>query len=86
MVPQASHGSLKLEYYRYHKGKDKVLKCTDRNDVEIKNSDLVYNGVFKVKSLELRFKRYSGEWSPWIHREQVMRYDAVAVFCMTPRR
>lgn len=54
------------------------------DDVEIKNSDLVYDGVFKLKSLELRFKQYSGEWSPWIRREQITRHDAVAVILYDP--
>lgn len=55
------------------------------NDIEIKNSNLVYDGVFKVNTLELRFKQYSGQWSPWILREQVSRHDAVAVLLYDPK-
>lgn len=54
------------------------------DDVEIKKSDCVYNGVFQVNKLTLRFKQNSGQWSPWIEREQVSRHNAVAVLLYDP--
>lgn len=55
------------------------------SDVEIKNTDLLYDGIFKIRSLHLRHRTYSGEWTPWIEREQISRQDAVAVLLYDPK-
>lgn len=50
-----------------------------QQDVEIKQKDLVYNGFFNVTRFQLRHRCFSGEWSPWLVREQICRQDAAAV-------
>jgi ADP-ribose pyrophosphatase len=54
-------------------------------EVDIKGSDLIYDGFFSVKKLHLRFKLFSGEWSAWVEREQICRRDAVAVILYDPK-
>jgi ADP-ribose pyrophosphatase len=49
------------------------------HDVEIKENNLVYEGFFKVQQLQLRHQCFSGQWSPWLVREQVHHSDAAAV-------
>ena len=48
-------------------------------DVEIKENNLVYEGFYKVRKLQLRHQCFSGQWSPWLIREQVHHSDAAAV-------
>ncbi|MGE3320028.1 MAG: NUDIX domain-containing protein [Candidatus Berkiella sp.] len=50
-----------------------------QQDVEIKQKNLVHDGFFKMKELHLRHRCFSGEWSPWLVREQIMRQDAAAI-------
>ncbi len=53
--------------------------------LEIKNSDMVYQGHYKVIRHTLRFKLFDGAWSPWLIREQVTRKAAVAVLLFDPQ-
>ncbi len=53
-------------------------------DVEIKEEKLVYKEFFQVKSLSLRHRCFSGEWSDWLTREQICRQDAAAVILFDP--
>lgn len=53
-------------------------------DVEIKDSNLVYDGEFKVKKIQLRHKNFDGQWSSWMWREQVSRRNASAVLLWDP--
>lgn len=55
------------------------------NDVEIKEDNLVYNGFFQVHEMHLRHRFFSGEWSPWLQREQIHRSDAGAVLLFDPK-
>jgi ADP-ribose pyrophosphatase len=48
-------------------------------DVEIKENNLVYKGFYKVQKLQLRHQCFSGQWSPWLVREQVHHSNAAAV-------
>jgi ADP-ribose pyrophosphatase len=64
-----------------------LLKWTpslQAQDFEIKQENLVYEGFFQVRSLTLRYRRFSGEWSAWIVREQIRRDDAAAVLLYDP--
>ena len=62
------------------------LPAWQQSDVEIKNSDVVYSGFFKVDKLHLRHRQFSGEWSPWLVREQIHRCDAAAVLLWDPKQ
>lgn len=47
--------------------------------VEIKENNLKYKGFYKLSQMQLRYRCFSGEWSPWLHLEQVRSRDAAAV-------
>ncbi|MBS0288792.1 MAG: NUDIX domain-containing protein [Proteobacteria bacterium] len=47
--------------------------------VEIKSNNFVYRGFYQVQEFTLRHKCFSGEWSPWLKREQIRSKDAAAV-------
>lgn len=50
-----------------------------QQDIEIKQKDLVYDGFFNMTRFQLRHRCFSGEWSPWLVREQICRQDAAAI-------
>lgn len=56
----------------------------DRNDVELIDDTLVYDGFFKVRSVSLRHRLFEGGWSEPLNREIFMRHDAVAVLLYDP--
>ena len=51
----------------------------ENKDVETKEVNLVYDGEFKVKNIQLRHRNFDGEWTGWIWREQISRRNAAAV-------
>lgn len=55
------------------------LPAWQQQDIEIKQKNLVNDGFYKVTALHLRHRCFSGEWSPWLVREQICRRDAAAV-------
>lgn len=55
------------------------LPAWQQQDIEIKQKNLVHDGFFKVSEFRLRHRCFSGEWSPWLVREQIMRQDAAAI-------
>ena len=57
-----------------------------RDDVEIKNSDNVYQGYFKMIRYKLRHRLFSGGWSDYFERELFERGNAVAVLPYDPKR
>ena len=50
-----------------------------QQDIEIKQKNLVYDGFFQMSQFQLRHRLFSGEWSPWLVREQISHQDAAAV-------
>lgn len=54
-------------------------------DFEIKEDNFVHEGFYRVKRLRLRHKCFSGEWSPWLVREQMRRADAAAILLFDPQ-
>ena len=56
-----------------------------KNNLEIKTIERVYDGHFKVQRLVLRFRQFSGDWSPPIIREQIQRGDACALLLYDPK-
>ncbi len=56
------------------------------NDVEIKSSTFCHEGHFKVFTHQLRYKKFSGQWSAWIDREQIKLPRAVGVILYDPKQ
>ncbi|MFI4936992.1 MAG: NUDIX domain-containing protein [Candidatus Berkiellales bacterium] len=56
------------------------------DDVEINKADYVHQGFYQVKRLKLRHRCFSGEWSPWLTREQIRRADAAAILLFDPKQ
>jgi len=50
-----------------------------QRDIEIKQKNLVYDGFFQMSQFHLRHRLFSGEWSPWLVREQISHRDAAAI-------
>lgn len=57
-----------------------------REDVEIKQENLIYRGVFQLSQWELRHRCFDGQWSPWLSRELIERRDAVAAILVDEHR
>ena len=55
-------------------------------DVEIETSDSVFSGHFEANRLKLRHRKFSGDWSAWLHREQVKPFNSAAVILYDPKR
>lgn len=55
------------------------LPAWQQQDIEIKQRDIVNDGFFQMTAFHLRHRCFSGEWSPWLVREQIRRQDAAAV-------
>ncbi len=55
-------------------------------DVEIKSSTAEYLGHFKLLTHHLRYKKFSGQWSEWIQREQIKLPRAVGVILYDPKQ
>jgi ADP-ribose pyrophosphatase len=53
-------------------------------DVEIIGRDIVYQGFFKMKKLQLRHRLFEGGWTPTITREIFVRGQAVAAVMYDP--
>ncbi len=47
--------------------------------VEIKSNNYIHKGFYHIQECILRHKCFSGEWSPWLKREQIKSRDAAAV-------
>ena len=57
-----------------------------QQNVEIRSVKEHQHNYLHIRSFELRFKTYAGEWSAWLHREIVERKKAVAVVLYDPQR
>lgn len=55
-------------------------------DVEIKQTDKLYDGHYQLNRYQLRHKTFEGSWGGWIIREQLLRRDATAVLLYDPVR
>lgn len=55
------------------------------DDVEIESTNSEFKGHFELLTHRLRFKKFSGDWSPWITREQVKVFNSVAVLLYDPK-
>lgn len=63
--------------------KSKVLKTSD-GEVEIRKSEIVYDGFFKMLSYSLRHSLFKGGMSNFFTREVMVRPNAVAVLLFDP--
>lgn len=55
-------------------------------DVEVAPRDDGYDGFFRLKSFDLRHRRFNGNTSDWFARETFVAYDAALVLPYDPRR
>lgn len=55
------------------------------SSVEIKSKNLIHKGFYQLSQMTLRYKCFSGEWSPWLIREQVTNKNAGAVLLWDPK-
>lgn len=55
-----------------------------RNDVEIAETEIQYQGFFRMVRHRLRHKLFNGGWSNWMLREVFERGDAVAAILYDP--
>ena len=53
-------------------------------DFEIITGSVAYDGYFKVLDQKLRFRMFSGAWSPIIKRENMVRQAAVTILLYHP--
>lgn len=54
-------------------------------DVEIIARERVYDGFFKLDRLQLRHRKFDGDWSATLPRELIIRRDAVGVLLYDPQ-
>lgn len=58
----------------------------NRDDVEIIEHDIPYDGYFRIERFRLRHRRFDGGWMPEFTRELFERGRAVAILPYDPRR
>lgn len=57
-----------------------------RRDVELAETEVTYQGFFRMVRLKLRHRLFRGGWSGWITRELFERGEAVAAILYDPVR
>lgn len=55
------------------------------DDVEVLARETAYKGFFKVEKLQLRHRRFAGDWSEPLTRELLVRRDAAGVLLYDPK-
>ena len=59
--------------------------CLGSDDVEVTDSEIVYQGFFSMEKLRLRHRLFSGGWSREFTRELFVRSKAVGVLLYDPQ-
>lgn len=54
-------------------------------DVEVVQKDIAYAGFFQLERLQLRHRKFAGDWSPLLKRELMVRRDAAGVLLYDPQ-
>ncbi|HEY3699648.1 MAG TPA: NUDIX domain-containing protein [Spongiibacteraceae bacterium] len=54
-------------------------------DLEIVARERAYDGFFKLDKLQLRHRKFAGDWSATLTRELVLRHEAVGVLLYDPQ-
>jgi ADP-ribose pyrophosphatase len=55
------------------------------DDVQISEREIVYNGFFRMERMQLRHRKFAGDWSASLKRELVVRRDAAGVLLYDPQ-
>lgn len=55
------------------------------DDVEISEREEVYKGFFRMERMQLRHRKFAGDWSASLKRELVVRRDAAGVLLYDPQ-
>jgi ADP-ribose pyrophosphatase len=55
------------------------------DDVEVISRERAYDGFFKLDRLQLRHRKFNGDWSEDVPRELIVRRDAVGVLLYDPQ-
>ncbi|MDX5299087.1 MAG: NUDIX domain-containing protein [Gammaproteobacteria bacterium] len=56
----------------------------DQRDCEVLSRTVRYDGFFKIHALDLRHRRFAGDWTPAFSRELFVRDDATCVLPYDP--
>jgi ADP-ribose pyrophosphatase len=54
-------------------------------DVEVVQRDIAYEGFYRLERLQLRHRKFAGDWSPVLNRELIVRRDAAGVLLYDPQ-
>jgi ADP-ribose pyrophosphatase len=54
-------------------------------DVEVVHRDIAYAGFYQLERLQLRHRKFAGDWSPVLKRELMVRRDAAGVLLYDPQ-
>ena len=57
-----------------------------RDDVEIAARDVAFKGFFRIETIRLRHRTFSGGWTGYFERELFERGEAVCVLLFDPQR
>lgn len=57
----------------------------DSDDIEIIARERAYDGFFKLDRLQLRHRKFAGDWSAELPRELIIRREAVGVLLYDPQ-
>lgn len=60
--------------------------CFTHQDVIIESRTTAYDGHFTLDKLVIRFKKFNGDWTGPVHREQISRGNAAAVLLYDPKK
>lgn len=55
------------------------------DDVQISECEVVYQGFFRMERMQLRHRKFAGDWSVPLQRELVVRRDAAGVLLYDPQ-
>lgn len=55
------------------------------DDVEILERETVYEGFYRMERLQLRHRKFAGDWSSTLKRELMVRRDAAGVLLYDPQ-
>ena len=61
-----------------------ISKQTNK-DIELSKTEILHEGHFKIKRHTLKFKKFSGEWSESIDREQICVANSASMILYDPK-
>jgi ADP-ribose pyrophosphatase len=54
-------------------------------DVQVLERETVYKGFYRMERLQLRHRKFAGDWTPALRRELMVRRDAAGVLLYDPQ-